>query len=345
MTARRGWTLAAGLLLLAAVPVQAGAPRKPQAPVSSDLAESLRDWQAREARVFAIAWRLASGNAPFCADAVPGVGLLLHDAGSYADSQVVRAALGLSGPIGVQAVAPDSPAARAGIRADATLLAVDGEPVADLLLDPRARWRRLADLNTRLDEALARRGAVSLRWQNAGGTEGEARLTGTPACPSRIEVLGSGKRVLADGTRILLGRDFVGFGYGDPLLAAAIAHELAHNLLGHRRHLDAVGRARARVRATEDEADRLMPWLLANGGFDPDAAQAFMERWGPGHDGGLLRARTHAGWDERAAAIAAETALVRAALARSGRADWRARFRPAPLPRPSSGPVSRGPAR
>ena len=77
---------------------------------------------------------------------------------------------------------------------------------------------------------------------------------------------------------------------------------------------------------TEREADRLMPWLLANAGYDPAAALRFMERWGPHHDGGIFRKRTHDGWDERADAIAAEVAIVSTEMAASGSADWRKLF-------------------
>ena len=71
----------------------------------------------------------------------------------------------------------------------------------------------------------------------------------------------------------------------------------------------------------------MIPWLLANAGYDPAAATRFMERWGPSHDGGIFRSRTHDGWDERAEFIAAEVAKIEAHLAAGQLADWKTLFK------------------
>jgi len=69
----------------------------------------------------------------------------------------------------------------------------------------------------------------------------------------------------------------------------------------------------------------LMPWLLANAGYDPAAATRFMKRWGPIHDGGIFRKRTHDGWDERVEFIEAERALIEELQQEEG-VDWRRHF-------------------
>ncbi len=128
---------------------------------------------------------------------------------------------------------------------------------------------------------------------------------------------------------MIVGEKFPGFSYSEDALAAAIAHELAHNLLGHARTFERTGWRRRLVRLSERDADRLMPWLLYNAGYDPEAAVRFMRQWGPRHDGGLFRKRTHEGWDERVEDIEAELALVRAAAASSDRdkLDWSRAFK------------------
>ena len=142
------------------------------------------------------------------------------------------------------------------------------------------------------------------------------------ACASGFEVIAGSRRVSANGQRVAVGADFVGFDYPENLFAAAIAHELAHNVLGHPAWLDKYGRKRRNIRLTEREADRLMPWLLANGGYDPAAAEKFMRTWGPGNDGGLFRDRSHDGWDERADFIAAELPAVRRSQTGTEAANW-----------------------
>lgn len=286
---------------------------------------ALTQLQVRDRQLFATGWRLANANAPFCAAAIPSLGFAVLDAGGFGEPDAIKRQLGLSGDLAVGAVAPDSPAALARIAAGDTLVALNGEIIVDRF--PRAKpvWRRLIDVTAALDAAAAA-GPVTLGIARSGVPDRTVTIRGVPACPSRFEVLDSGGRAAAEGTRVIFGRSFPGFAYPEPEFAAAVAHELAHNLLRHRAALDAKGRSLGNVRLTEREADRLMPWLLANAGWAPEAATRFMERWGPRHGGGLFRKRTHEGWDERTKAIKAEVAKVQALMASEGQADWAQHF-------------------
>ncbi len=282
--------------------------------------------QTDDRRLQAIGWKLATGNARFC-DATPAIGLLLQDMASYGAPDRMRAAAGIAGDIAVQAAVPGAPAALAGLAANDEILAIDGQAMAALLPAKAGTWQRLTGLHDTIDAALARAAAVRIAWRGPDGSVHDATITGVPACPSRFELLDSGARAVADGQRVLIGREFAGLGYSEDESAAAVAHEFAHNLLGHRAWLRGVGRKRKNIRVTEREADRLMPWLLANAGYDPQAAVRFFERWGPGHDGWIFRARTHDGWDERADFVRDELPEVQALMASEGAADWHAHFR------------------
>ncbi|WP_133366262.1 hypothetical protein [Qipengyuania sediminis] len=282
--------------------------------------------QQRDGQLFAVGWRLVTANAPFCADAAPALGLSVLDAAAFADPAAVRRQLGLRGDLAIGAIAQGSPAAQAGLRLNDTLLALNADALETRFPRRKPFWQRLVTLTAALDQAAAR-GPVTLEIASAGAAPRRATLTPVPACPTRFEVLDSGGKALAEGTRVIFGRDFPGFAYPEAEFAAAVAHELAHNLLRHRAALDTAGRSLGNVRVTEREADRLMPWLLANAGYDPQAALSFMQRWGPRHGGGLFRKRTHEGWDERAEAIRAELELVEKALAAEGKADWARHFR------------------
>lgn len=306
-------------LALLAGPAQAGVPPDPWR-------AALEKLQRDDRRLQSIGWKLAEGNGAFCADSAPTIGLLLQDMAGYSNPQAMRRAAGIRGELAVQAVAAGSPAEVAGLSANDEILSVGPHSVEVLEPVEAGNWQRLETWHDLLEGELAHDGAVTLRWRDAAGTY-EADVRGRPACRSRFELLDSGKKAAADGMRVVFGRDFVAFDYADDELAAAIAHELAHNILRHRAWLDEHGRKRRNIRLTEREADRLMPWLLANAGYDPGAASRFMRKFGPRGLKGLFHDGTHDGWDERLEFIDAELPQVRALLERDGRADWSRHFR------------------
>ena len=274
-----------------------------------------------DARVQSAGWRLVRGNAPFCRDPIRAIGLQLFDAAGFANPTATRTALGLPGDIAVEAVAAAGPAARAGLRPHLPLVGVAGQPVAALPAAGPGDYARLAALHDRIDAALAAEASVGFVLGDGTALD----VTGEPVCASRFEMLSKGHRAAADGRRVVIGRTLVE-ALPDDLLAAALAHEFAHNLLRHRARLDREGSSWSKVKATEREADRLMPWLLANAGYDPRAAARFFEAWGPKYDLGLFATPDHDGWESRVKRVGAEIARVEAARAADGGADWRAAF-------------------
>lgn len=301
----------AAAALLAAIPARA-----------AGLREELLALQRLDARIQTIGWQLARSNARYCRDATPGIGLQLFDAAGFDNPAAVRATLGLDGDLAIAAVAHGGPADRAGLTAGLPLGAIAARPVADLPAARAGDYRRVAALHDAVEAQLAIAGNVE--FTDAAGRR--YQVGGEPACPSRFEMLTRGSRASADGKRVLIGRKLVEELTDDGLLAAALAHELAHNLLGHRGRLDLEGRSWAKVKATEREADRMMPWLLANAGHDPAAAVRFFEVWGPKHDLGLFATPDHDGWKERARRIRAELVAVAAARRPDGTADWTTAF-------------------
>ncbi len=289
--------------------------------------QALTKLQQRDETLQSIGWKLVTGNARFCANARPAIGLLLQDTASFSKPEPVRRAIGLTGDIAVQATAAGSPARQAKLPRFAEVLAIDGRRMADLPKAGPGDWRRLRDLHAGVEGSLAAKGSVALTWAAATQAPVTTTIAGIPACPSGFEVIAGSRRASANSLRVAIGEDFVGFTYSEDLFAAAIAHELAHVILGHPAWLDAHGRKRRDIRRTEREADRLMPWLLANAGYDPASGMNFMRLWGPTHDNQLLRDGTHDGWDERADFIAAELPEVRRAMVEGTGADWRRRFR------------------
>lgn len=323
---RAGRAILAALFLVGATPAAAAGP---------DLATV----QRLDARVQSIGWRLAAGNARFCPDARLGIGLQLHDVYNYADPPAVRRALGLASDIAVAAVADSGPAARAGLAVNDALGEVAGQSAARLPAVKAGDYARLAGLHDRIDAALAARGAAEFEVLRAGGPVRVA-VVGELACVSRFEMLTDGNRAAADGARVVVSDKLVAFLAEDEQLAALLAHELAHNVLGHRARLNAVGRTWGNIRTTEREADRLSVWLLANAGYDPAAALRFMAHWGPANDLGILSTPDHDRWRSRYRLIEQELAALAQARAGdpAGEANWPRDFRPQDSRSQVSGP-------
>lgn len=285
----------------------------------------LQQLQSLDMRVQSVGWRLTRSNAPFCREVAPGIGLLLQDLAGYAEPDPMRALLRAAGDITVQAAAADLPAARARLGPNDPLSAVAGKQVAALPPVKPGDYARLAELHDRIDAALRDTGQVDLVRYDRTLT-----LVGEPVCTSRFEMLSSGMRAAADGRRIVIGRKLVEILPEEELLAAALAHELAHNVLNHRERLDAGGRSWSKVKQTEREADRLSVWLLANAGYAPEAALRFFARWGPLTDLGPFSSPDHDRWKTRVRRITAEIATMRAAIAADPQeeANWSRDFVP-----------------
>ena len=286
-----------------------------------------RQLLALDARIQTIGWRLVRANAPFCTATLPAIGLLLQDSHSWTDPAAMRDALGLESDIAIDAVAAGSPAERAGLQANQPVLELAGLAAADFPAAKPGDYRRLAGLHDRIDETLRQYGALAI---TVGTSDGPRALTiiGQPACASRFELLTSGESARADGARVLVTRSLVESVLDNDMLAAALAHELAHNLMRHPQKRTEEGTGWSKIRHNEREADRLSVWLLANAGFDTGAAARFQREWMRHRDWGFL-APTHDAWDERIEAIEQERALI-AAQSQQGIApgsfDWSGRF-------------------
>ncbi len=313
-------------LLAAAVLLTAPAAAAAQAPPIDYAAEraAIGRYQDADQRLQDVGWQLARGNAGFCPKLVPSIGLQLQDMASYGAPAIARAALGLKRDFAVQTAARGSPAGLSGaFLRNTEVTALDqfdpnGWPAGGAM-----EWQRLVLAHDHIEALLTEHGGIAVSFANGGAV----RVQPVEVCATRFELLGAGDTAVADGARVVIGIDFPAFAYDEPVFAGVVAHELAHNLLGHDAWLDRNGRSRQHVRRTEREADRLMPWLLANAGYDPAAAVTFMQQWGSRRDAGLLMWRKHDGWDERADFIAGELPMIGEAIARAGRADWSTHFR------------------
>lgn len=281
-------------------------------------------YQDADQRLQDVGWKLARGNAGFCPRSVPSIGLQLQDMASYGAPTIARATLGLKGDFAVQTAARGSPAALSGAFArNREITALERFNPNSWPAGAAMDWQRLVWAHDHIEAMLTEHGGIKIGFADGG----DVTLQPVEVCATRFELMGEGRKAVADGARVVIGIDFPAFTYEEAVFAGVVAHELGHNVLGHDAWLDRNGRSRRNVRRIEREADRLMPWLLANAGYDPAAAVTFMEQWGSKHASGFLMVRKHDGWDERAEFIAAELPIIADVMARESRADWRSHFR------------------
>lgn len=310
----------AGLMALAApLPAATAAPTK-----ASEW--SLAQLRAADVRVLSVGYRLATANAPFCRVTENAAGMTLHHIGQYPDTAGARATFGFASDYAVLALVADGPAARAGLRTDDAIVSLGDMPLVPpaeelAAIDQVAAYRPIAWADARIRAALDK-GPVALGILRDGQPM-TVTITGTPACRSRFELRPSDSYgASADGDIVGITVPMLAFMVDDDELAAILAHEMAHNLLEHRRRLNAAGVQRGLMQqlgrnarltlATEIEADRLSTWLMANAGYDPQASVRFWTRYGKQRGKGIFSAPTHYRWKKRVALFEAEMAAMAA---------------------------------
>ena len=273
----------------------------------------LRDW---DARVGAIAWRILTANRARCARQVPQPGLVIYAADQYdgAYRPIAARLFGLDHGPAIAAVAPGSAAARAGLRPGDVLVSIDGAALPAGPASGPATFAGVQAIQDRLETALASPPAHLVAER--AGARIPIDLAADAGCPSFVQLVPSKKRdAEADGRTVTISSAVAEYARDDDELAAPIAHELAHNILGHRAALTRDGISKGvfagfgangrRLRETEDEADLTGVELMATAGYDPAAAVRFWTRFGPASSQ-LIGDGTHRGWRARVTAIAAK---------------------------------------
>jgi hypothetical protein len=286
---------------------------------------SLLAMRALDQRVAAIGYRLATAGRALCPRRENLPGFAVHDLSQYGASfrpAAIRA-FGLDAGPAVLALVPGSPADRAGLRLDDVILSLDGRPLPHGDPGRDRSFDRMAQILDLLDAAFAD-GNAELEVRRAGATF--ILHVGTePGCASRFQLIPSGRmNAEADGRYVQVTTALAAYVPDDGELAAVLAHEFAHNILGHRVRLDAArvsrgffgnfGRSAQRIRETEIEADRFSIYLLDRAGFDPEAAVRFWRRFGP-RGLNFLGSPTHPNWRARIASFESEIAAIHSARA------------------------------
>lgn len=280
--------------------------------VGADVAEAAESFlRSDDARVARIAYRLALAGTAHCPILVPLTGLSFHHLREYepADRPAYIKAYALDRGIGVLGVVRGSPAAQAGLRGGDVIVRINGEPIRFApragAPEPAAAWRGAIEAGEdQLEDAL-RAGPARLTLLRDATRTVSINLASRPGCPARVRLARSGQNnAFATRRHVIVTTATLNFTISDDELAAVLAHELAHVILGHPERLEregvakgllrGIGRNAARIRATEEEADRLGLRLAWAAGYDAAAALPFWRRFYARFDGPQLF-RTHPG--------------------------------------------------
>jgi beta-barrel assembly-enhancing protease len=282
-----------------------------------ELTPVLIELQKADARVATIAYRLATRGVSLCPlrQALPG--LTLHSIGQYSQDfrPAARAAFGLGFSPALAVVVPGGAADRAGLRVGDALTAIGG-----VVHQGSVRVSRGGSMDAVTAAYLAlERGLLAPPARltltrltlNGSGQPFNVELTGVMGCKSRIELVPSGKlNAKADGEIVQITTAVLEETRDDSELAFIIAHEMAHNVLGHPQMLRAQGRKASRVLATEIEADRFAIKLMHKVGYDPGAAARFWTRFGKKTGAGIFSDGTHQRTKDRVRTLENEARLL-----------------------------------
>lgn len=207
------------------------------AKVSGDTKASLLTLQRDDQRVANTAWRIASRNTDNCLKLWAALGVSLHHVCQYepAYRAAAQAAFALDNTYpSVLAVAEGSPASAAGLKPNDKLRAVNGADLASKggEQSTAASYDAVSAAMAPL-EALPEHRAAILSIERSGQRL-EVSLVPQNVCQSRVELApGNALNANANGLVAQISGRLVDWVQNDDQLALVIAHEMAHNLLGH----------------------------------------------------------------------------------------------------------------
>lgn len=305
-------------LLLMMVFAAWSAPAQAQLAADPALFEGFR---AADMRLAEAGYRLSTANAALCDQLEPGHGIQVHTLDQYARAlrPAVAAHFRFAGALAVAGVVAGSPAERAGVQPDDTIVRfgdiavapqTDGPPSSDRLV---AFWSSVA--------ALPPTAPIRVELLR-DGTPLAVMIQPVPACRTRYELaIDSELEARANGDMVR-----VSSGHYDrfdaELVVFVIAHELAHNILRHRDRLRAAGaefgllsgfgRNASLFRQTELQADILAVHLLARAGYPANLASRFRQHPAAQARSGMFQSPLHPHWRDRLRVALAEEARIAA---------------------------------
>jgi peptidase M48-like protein/PDZ domain-containing protein len=241
---------------------------------------SLRALAAQNLRLASIAYRISTATVDTCPSPQMVTGLLLHDLSNYdpSDRLAVSRAFQLQSGFGVLQIVPGSAADRAGLRIDDEIVSVNGLRVENpaAVSQPRKSYGRVDGFVQALQSSLGR-GPAELMVRRSGNLM-RLRLAGELGCGGEVALVRSNNsNAWSDGRRVVVTTGMMRLARNDDELAFVVAHEMAHNILGHvqtsSRSIFGLGLGGKRQ---ELAADYDAVWLMTAAGYRAEGGVSFL---------------------------------------------------------------------
>lgn len=242
---------------------------------------SIRALAALEVRLATIAYRIAVANPQVCQRREILTGLVLHDLSRYdrAIRPAVSRAFSVAGGFGVLGIVPGSVAAKAGLRVDDEIIKVGDVSVEDYAAATEPKSYRRMDQFDALLQAAAERGRTEVVVRRNGHLI-RVPLQAQFGCGGKLALTSSSTRnAWSDGKHIVVTTGMAGLSRSDDEMAFVVAHEMAHNVLGH----SGKGKGPRGIfgfspaKRGEIEADSYAVHLMGNAGYKPAAGILFLQ--------------------------------------------------------------------
>lgn len=297
-----------------------------------------------ERRLYTVGYPLLMRGMSLCGDKVsPSVGMIFWNSYHFEKEwqDALKSRYGVTDLVQVSYTAPGSPAEKAGIRAGDVPISLSGWPVP-------VGENALKEFRSKLDEHKQKGGPIELIVRR-GNEDMVVSVIPEPACDFMLVLANEdSKNAYADGRRIVVHRGLMDFFKTDEEAALVIAHELAHNSMGHINakvqnatiggligllfdvaaaaggvntqgqfsDLGAKAGAAAYSVEFEQEADYVGLYLMALGGYQIDGAADFWRRMAIQDPRSIQLRGTHPTTPERFVGIEKTVAEIKEKIAR-----------------------------
>jgi Zn-dependent protease with chaperone function len=278
------WKLVGALSLFAGAIAAPAAGAQPLV-ASQAAANSAQLASQNDIRLAALGYRLALSNSGRCAHPAALIGVMLHDPASYdeAERASVERRYALGRGFGILNVVPGSAADRAGLRTGDVLVRLAGSDLSgfgEALSARRGSYRRVEAFLAQLRSTLSA-GSATITYRR----DGEERVTTISAdhgCGGEVVVMPERDlNAWSDGHYVAVTTRMMEFANSDDELAFVVAHEMAHNILGHSDEATNTMFPAGHRQSEKDQefaADALGVAIMASAGYDVQAANHFLAR-------------------------------------------------------------------